>query len=80
MPPPLFDGEAGTYEVEGNEITFKRIVTKNPALMRDGIFLVVTFRIRNHCGYSAVIETLAERMASSTRPISGVASSLEPQL
>jgi hypothetical protein len=44
----LFDGEAATYEIEGNEITFKRIVTKNPASMRDGNFLVVTFRMEGN--------------------------------
>jgi hypothetical protein len=40
-----FTGQAGTYEIKGNEITLKPIVAKNPAVMRAGNFLVATFKL-----------------------------------
>ena len=41
-----FTANAGTYEIKGNEIASKRIVAKNPALMRDGGTLAThTFRM-----------------------------------
>jgi hypothetical protein len=40
-----FSANAGTYEIKGNEITFKRIAAKNPAVMRSGNFATSTFRL-----------------------------------
>jgi Lipocalin-like domain len=40
-----FVGNAGTYEIKGNEITLKRIVSKNPKVMRDGNLEVNTFKM-----------------------------------
>jgi hypothetical protein len=39
-----FAAEAGTYEVKGNEITYKRITAQNPNAMRAGNYSVDTFR------------------------------------
>lgn len=40
-----FIANAGTYEIRGNELTTRRITAKNPAEMRDGNFLIFTFRL-----------------------------------
>ena len=40
-----FTGQAGTYEIKGNELTTKRIAAKNPGTMRSGTFTTVTFRM-----------------------------------
>src|ERR1700722_14775735 len=40
-----FVGRAGTYEIKGNEITFKVIAAKSPNAMRAGRFQVLTFRM-----------------------------------
>jgi len=40
-----FIAQAGTYEIKGNEITYKRIAAKNPATMRSGDFIVDTFKM-----------------------------------
>jgi hypothetical protein len=40
-----FTAEAGTYEIKGDEITMKRIAAKNPAAMKAGNFVVMTFRL-----------------------------------
>ena len=39
-----FAANAGTYEIKGNEIIYKRIVAKNPAVMRAGNSASDTFR------------------------------------
>ena len=39
-----FVGEAGTFEVNGNEITMQAIVSKNPSAMTKGAVSVYTFR------------------------------------
>ena len=39
-----FLGQAGTYEIKGNELTFRQIAAKNPATMRAGAFSIYTFR------------------------------------
>jgi hypothetical protein len=41
----LFMGQAGTYEIKGNDITYKPIVAKDPSAMRDGSSAVDTFRM-----------------------------------
>jgi len=58
-----FVGEAGTFEVNGNEITMQATVSKNPSAMTKGAVSVYTFRrdgntltlaqIRTHAGPSA---------------------------
>ena len=58
-----FVGEAGTFEVNGNEITMQAIVSKNPSAMTKGAVSVYTFRrdgntltltqIRTHAGPSS---------------------------
>ena len=58
-----FVGEAGTFEVNGNEITMQAIVSKNPSAMTKGAVSVYTFRldgntltltqVRTHAGPSA---------------------------
>jgi hypothetical protein len=40
-----FTGQAGTYEIKGNELTTKRIAAKNPGTMKAGTFTTVTFRM-----------------------------------
>jgi hypothetical protein len=40
-----FTANAGSYEVKGNEVTFKIEVAKNPATMRAGSFQISTFRL-----------------------------------
>jgi hypothetical protein len=40
-----FRAQAGTYEIKGNEITYRIIVTKNPSGMRAGSFVTDTFRM-----------------------------------
>jgi hypothetical protein len=40
-----FRGQAGTYEIKGNEITYRTIVAKNPSAMRPGNFVTDTFRM-----------------------------------
>jgi hypothetical protein len=40
-----FTANAGSYEVKGNEITFKRMVAKDPGNMKAGNFQIVTFRL-----------------------------------
>ena len=57
-----FVGEAGTFEVNGNEITMQATVSKNPSAMTKGAVSVYTFRrdgntltltqIRTHAGPS----------------------------
>ena len=39
-----FAAEAGTYDVKGNEITYRRIAAQNPNAMRTGNYSVDTFR------------------------------------
>ena len=58
-----FVGEAGTFEVNGNEITMQAIVSKNPSAMTKGAVSVYAFRrdgdtltltqIRTHAGPSS---------------------------
>jgi len=58
-----FVGEAGTFEVNGNEITMQATVSKNPSAMTKGAVSVYTFRrdgntltltqLRTHAGPSA---------------------------
>ena len=38
-----FTGQAGTYEIHGNEMTVRPAVSMNPNLMRTGSFTIVTF-------------------------------------
>jgi hypothetical protein len=38
-----FIGQAGTYEVRGNELTTRPVVAKNPNGMRGGVFNTFTF-------------------------------------
>jgi hypothetical protein len=40
-----FLGNAGTYEINGNELTYRRIVAKSPSAMKAGNFSTYTFRI-----------------------------------
>jgi hypothetical protein len=40
-----FTAQAGTYEINGSEITFKRIAAKNPNNLRPGRFTTWTFRL-----------------------------------
>jgi Lipocalin-like domain len=57
-----FVGEAGTFEVNGNEITMQATVSKNPSAMTKGAVSVYTFRrdgnsltltqVRTHAGPS----------------------------
>jgi hypothetical protein len=57
-----FVGEAGTFEVNGNEITMQATVAKNPSAMTKGAVSVYTFRregntltltqVRTHAGPS----------------------------
>ena len=57
-----FVGEAGTFEVNGNEITMQATVSKNPSAMTKGAVSVYTFRldgntltmtqVRTHAGQS----------------------------
>jgi hypothetical protein len=57
-----FVGEAGTFEVNGNEITMQATVSKNPSAMTRGAVSVYTFRrdgntltltqVRTHAGPS----------------------------
>jgi hypothetical protein len=57
-----FVGEAGTFEVDGNEITMQATVSKNPSAMTKGAVSVYTFRrdgdtltltqVRTHAGPS----------------------------
>ena len=58
-----FVGEAGTFEVNGNEITMQATVAKNPAAMKKGATSVYTYRregdvltltqVRTHAGPSS---------------------------
>jgi hypothetical protein len=58
-----FVGEAGTFEVNGNEITMQAMVSKNPSAMTKGAVSVYTFlrdgntltlsQIRTHAGPSS---------------------------
>ena len=57
-----FVGEAGTFEVNGNEITMQATVSKNPSAMAKGAVSIYTFRrdgntltltqVRTHAGPS----------------------------
>ena len=40
-----FVGEAGTYEVTGNTVTMRPLVSKNPAAMAPGAFIVYTYTL-----------------------------------
>jgi hypothetical protein len=40
-----FVGEAGTYEVSGNIVTMHPLVSKNPAAMAPGAFIVYTYKL-----------------------------------
>lgn len=40
-----FRAQAGTYEIKGNEITYRIVVAKNPSGMRAGSFVTDTFRM-----------------------------------
>jgi hypothetical protein len=40
-----FTANAGTYEIKGDELTYKIIVGKSPETMHEGNFRVVTFRM-----------------------------------
>jgi hypothetical protein len=65
-------GEAGTFEVSGNEITMQATVAKNPAAMTKGAVSVYTYRIdgntlmltqvRTHAGPSAPVTIKAMRV------------------
>ncbi len=67
-----FVGEAGTFEVSGNEITMQATVAKNPAAMTKGAVSVYTYRIdgdtltltqvRTHAGPSAPVTVKATRV------------------
>ncbi len=58
-----FVGEAGTFQVNGNEITMQASVSKNPSAMTKGAVSVYTFRrdgntltltqVRTHAGLSS---------------------------
>jgi hypothetical protein len=58
-----FVGEAGTFEVNGNEVTMQATVSKNPSAMTKGAVSVYTFRrdgntltltqVRTHAGPSS---------------------------
>jgi hypothetical protein len=39
-----FRAQAGTYEINGNEITYRVVTAKNPSAMRPGNFIIDTFR------------------------------------
>ncbi|MGE3508093.1 MAG: hypothetical protein AB7N65_04340 [Vicinamibacterales bacterium] len=39
-----FTAQAGTYEIKGNEITFRRLAAKSPVNVRPGSFGISTFR------------------------------------
>ena len=43
-----FTGQAGTYEIKGNELTTKRIAAKNPSVMKAGSFTTYTFRMEGN--------------------------------
>ena len=43
-----FTGQAGTYEIKGNELTYRPIAAKNPNVMRAGHFFVDTFRMEGN--------------------------------
>jgi hypothetical protein len=67
-----FVGEAGTFDVSGNEITMQATVAKNPAAMKQGAVSVYTYRIdgntltltqvRTHAGPSAPVTIKAIRV------------------
>ena len=40
-----FIAQGGTYEIKGNEITYRPITAKNPNAMRTGAFQTSTFRL-----------------------------------
>jgi hypothetical protein len=43
-----FTAQAGTYEIRGNELTYRRIAAKNPNNLRPGAFTTVTFRFEGN--------------------------------
>lgn len=43
-----FVGEAGTYEIQGDVMTMRPIVAKNPAAMAPGAFTTWTFKLENN--------------------------------
>ncbi len=67
-----FVGEAGTFEVSGNEITMQATVAKNPSAMKKGAVSIYTYRldgntltltqIRTHAGPSAPVTIKATRV------------------
>ena len=57
-----FTGQAGTYEIKGNELTVRATVAKSPNAMRAGSFITSTFVLE---GNSLTITT----KANATGPI-----------
>ena len=43
-----FTGQAGTYEIKGNELTTKRIAALNPNIMRSGSFATLSFTVEGN--------------------------------
>lgn len=40
-----FVGEAGTYEITGDQITMRPIASKNPAVMGPGVFITYAYKL-----------------------------------
>lgn len=61
-----FVGEAGTFEVTGNEITMQALVAKNPAAMTKGATSVYTYQ-RN--GNTLTLTQLRTHLGPSPAPV-----------
>jgi hypothetical protein len=69
-----FVGEAGTFEVNGNEITMQAIVSKNPSAMTKGAVSVYTFR---RDGNTLTLTQLRTHAGPSSNPITIKATRVE---
>jgi hypothetical protein len=69
-----FVGEAGTFEVNGHEITMQAIVSKNPSAMTKGAVSVYTFR---RDGNTLTLTQIRTRAGPSSNPITIKATRVE---
>jgi hypothetical protein len=69
-----FVGEAGTFEVNGNEITMQATVSKNPSAMTKGAVSVYTFR---RDGNTLTLTQVRTHAGPSPNPITVILSRVE---
>jgi hypothetical protein len=61
----FLNAHSGTYEISGDTITMRRVVTKNPIAMQPGNYAIYSFKITGH---TLVITDVRIRGVPETNP------------